>query len=167
MQGTGGRVSVPRTAAATSRTPARIAASGIFAYVLRPPGPWNDAAMKPALEFFPTAAVPWTAAGRGVSERVLARDDATGMLTRILRWAPGVDTSATGPVAHAHVEEVLILTGSMVDLTLGRTFRAGDFACRPPGMVHGPWRTDDGCEMLEVRYEPAAAPRRTRRRATP
>jgi len=123
--------------------------------------------MKPALEFFPAADVPWAAVATGVSERVLARDDATGMLTRILRWAPGLDTSASGPVAHAHVEEILILTGSMVDLSLGRTFRAGDFACRPPGMVHGPWRTDDGCEMLEVRYEPAAAPTRRRRPATP
>ena len=121
--------------------------------------------MKPALEFFPASDVPWTAVGTGVSERVLALDEATGMLTRILRWAPGLDTSASGPVAHAHVEEVLILEGSMVDLTLGRTFRAGDYACRPPGMAHGPWRTEDGCAMLEVRYEPA--PTRTRGPATP
>jgi hypothetical protein len=39
----------------------------------------------------------------------------------------------------------------MYDLTLERTFGAGEYACRPPGMVHGPW-TSDGCEMLEVRY---------------
>ena len=49
---------------------------------------------------------------------------------------------------------MLILAGSMHDLALDRTFAAGDYACRPPGMVHGPWRTDDGCEMLEVRYRP-------------
>ena len=110
--------------------------------------------MKPALEFFPAAEVPWAEVAEGVSERVLARDAATGMLTRILRWAPGVDTSADGPVTHEHVEEVLILAGSMHDLALDRTFAAGDYACRPPGMVHGPWRTDDGCEMLEVRYRP-------------
>ena len=110
--------------------------------------------MKPALEFTPVAGVAWAEVGPGVSERVLARDPATGMLTRILRWAPGLDTSASGPVAHEHVEEVLILEGSMVDLSLGRTFAAGDYACRPPGMVHGPWRTDAGCEMLEVRYRP-------------
>jgi hypothetical protein len=110
--------------------------------------------MKPALEFSPAADVPWVAIADGVSERVLARDPATGMLTRILRWAPGVDTSGEGPVAHEHVEEVLILAGSMRDLSLDRTFAAGDYACRPPGMVHGPWRTDDGCEMLEVRYRP-------------
>ena len=110
--------------------------------------------MKPALEFFPAADVPWAEVADGVSERVLARDEATGMLTRILRWAPGVDTSADGPVTHEHVEEVLVLAGSMRDLALGRTFAAGDYACRPPGMVHGPWRTDDGCEMLEVRYRP-------------
>ena len=72
--------------------------------------------MKPALEFFPAADVPWAEVADGVSERVLARDEATGMLTRILRWAPGVDTSADGPVTHEHVEEVLILAGSMQDL---------------------------------------------------
>jgi len=109
---------------------------------------------KPALEFFDTAAEPWAPVpGQpGVSERVLARDRATGMLTRLVRWEPGLDTSASGPVAHEHVEEVLILSGSMRDLTLGETFRAGFYACRPPGMVHGPWVTDEGCEMLEVRY---------------
>ena len=109
---------------------------------------------KPALEFFDAGALPWTPVDGqpGVSERVLARDPATGMLTRMLRWDPGLDTSAAGPVRHDYVEEVLILSGSMHDLTLGATFGAGWYACRPPGMVHGPWRTDDGCEMLEVRY---------------
>jgi hypothetical protein len=52
------------------------------------------------------------------------------------------------------VEEVLILAGSMRDLTLDERFSAGDYACRPPGMVHGPWATEEGCEMFEVRYRP-------------
>jgi hypothetical protein len=26
------------------------------------------------------------------------------------------------------------------------------YACRPPGMKHGPYRTDEGCVTLEVRY---------------
>ena len=87
-------------------------------------------------------------------ERILARDEATGMLTRLLRWEPGVDTSRIGQVTHEYVEEVLILAGSMRDLTLDERFSAGDYACRPPGMVHGPWATEEGCEMLEVRYRP-------------
>jgi hypothetical protein len=109
---------------------------------------------KPALEFFSVASLPWRpdAGQPGVFERILARDAASGMLTRMLRWDPGVDTSAVGPVAHDYVEEVLIVAGSMRDLTLGETFSAGWYACRPPGMVHGPWATDEGCEMLEIRY---------------
>jgi hypothetical protein len=107
---------------------------------------------KPALEFFPVASVPWTVVSPGVSERVLARDPGDGTLTRILRWEPGLDTSALGPALHDYAEEVLILSGSMRDLTLDATFRAGDYACRPPGMAHGPWVTEDGCEMLEVRH---------------
>ena len=114
----------------------------------------SDGMPKPAREFFDAASIPWSpVAGQpGVSERVLARDDATGTVTRMLRWEPGLDTSAGGPVAHDHVEEVLLLTGSIRDLTLGETFRAGFYACRPPGMVHGPWVTIDGCEMLEITY---------------
>jgi hypothetical protein len=109
---------------------------------------------KPALEFFPVESVAWAAVPGlpGVSERVLARDVERGSLTRVLRWDPGVDTSPLGPAVHDYVEEVLILTGSMHDLTLGATFSAGDYACRPPGMVHGPWVSEKGCEMLEVRY---------------
>jgi hypothetical protein len=111
---------------------------------------------KPALEFFATASVPWSleVGQPGVFERVLARDETSGMLTRLLRWEPGVDTSDAGHVVHEYVEEVLILAGSMRDLTLDETFSAGDYACRPPGMVHGPWATEEGCEMLEVRYRP-------------
>ena len=107
---------------------------------------------KPALEFFALRSVEWAPVSTGVSERMLARDDDGVGLTRILRWDAGLDTSALGPVAHDYVEEVLILSGSMRDLTLDATFRAGDYACRPPGMAHGPWVTEDGCEMLEVRH---------------
>jgi hypothetical protein len=47
---------------------------------------------------------------------------------------------------------VLILSGSMHDLSLDVTFAAGDYACRPPGVVHGPWVSRAGCEMFELRY---------------
>ncbi len=109
---------------------------------------------KPALEFFPVGSVEWAALSPGVWERVLARDDDGVGLTRILRWNPGLDTSPLGPVAHDYVEEVLILSGSMHDLSLGKTFTAGDYACRPLGVLHGPWVSRAGCEMFEVRYAP-------------
>ena len=111
---------------------------------------------KPELEFFDSDALPWSSVegSAGVSERVLSADPGTGLLTRLLRWDPGVDTSGAGPAVHDYVEEVLVLSGSLRDLRLDQTFGPGYYACRPPGMVHGPWETIEGCVMLETRYAP-------------
>ncbi|HEY2657357.1 MAG TPA: cupin domain-containing protein [Solirubrobacteraceae bacterium] len=109
---------------------------------------------KTEIEFYDTEDVPWSPVTSlpGVSERILARDPSRGLLTRMVRWEPGLDTSVAGPVVHDYFEEVLILSGSMHDLRLEQTFSAGSYACRPPGMVHGPWTTTDGCIMLEIQY---------------
>jgi ChrR Cupin-like domain len=110
---------------------------------------------KPTLEFFAVDGVPWRAVEGipGAWERVLAVDDeAPGILTRVLHWEAGLSTVAAGPVVHEHWEEVLVLEGSMHDLTLDETFATGAFACRPPGMPHGPWVTERGCTMLEIRH---------------
>ncbi|MBV8218319.1 MAG: cupin domain-containing protein [Solirubrobacterales bacterium] len=110
---------------------------------------------KPELEFFDTEMLPWRAVDgeAGVSERVLGQDAGTGLLTRLVRWDPGVSTSAAGPVTHEYFEEVLVLSGSLHDLRLNETFGAGCYASRPPGMIHGPWESPEGCIMLETRYE--------------
>ncbi|GAA4842487.1 cupin domain-containing protein [Saccharopolyspora rosea] len=110
--------------------------------------------MKVEYEFFVADTGDWTPTEQaGVAERVLSRDSGDPqMLTRLARWAPGVDTSAAGVIVHDYVEEVYLLKGELHDLTLGRTFREGEFAMRRPGMRHGPYRTDTGCVMLETRY---------------
>jgi hypothetical protein len=110
---------------------------------------------KREFEFFDTETLPWRAVAEepGVSQRVLAEDAATGMLTRLVRWDPGVSTLSAGPVTHEYFEEVMLLSGSLHDLRLNRTFVAGCYACRPPGMLHGPWESAEGCIMLETRYE--------------
>ncbi|MET9229481.1 cupin domain-containing protein [Lentzea sp. NPDC003310] len=105
--------------------------------------------MREEHEFFPTGDLVWRQADEGVTERVLSRDPDTTTLTRIARWAPGLETS--GVLRHDYHEEVYLLEGELTDLTLGRTFTAGDFASRRPGMPHGPYRTDTGCVMLEIR----------------
>ncbi len=110
---------------------------------------------KPEHEFFPVTNVEWTkvpGADVGMMERVLAADRGANVATRILRFPPGCDTSPNGVQVHDFWEEVYILEGSFTDLELGETFSAGDYACRPPGMRHGPWRSDDGCVTFEVRY---------------
>jgi len=87
----------------------------------------------------------------GVRAQVLAEDPDTGDSTRLLRFDPGVDTSDQGVRTHDYWEEVYILEGDLTDLRLNQTFAAGMYACRPPSMPHGPWRTDCGALMLEIR----------------
>ncbi|USX52130.1 cupin domain-containing protein [Lentzea sp. HUAS12] len=108
--------------------------------------------MREEREFFPVATVDWRPAGPGVTERVLSRDPDTSTLTRIARWEPGHVTHDV--IRHDYHEEVYLLEGDLTDLTLGSTFRAGDFTSRRPGMPHGPYRTDLGCTMLEIRTAP-------------
>jgi hypothetical protein len=110
---------------------------------------------KPEREFFDVSAVPWTAVeGRvaGLYERRLAVDHEAGVATRMLRFEPGVDTTPNGVQVHEFWEEVYILEGGIHDLTLDQTFSQGMYACRPPGMRHGPWRSPRGCVTFEVRY---------------
>ena len=109
--------------------------------------------VKQEREFFDTAALEWTpAAGSGgVLQRVLSQGDGA-ILTRLAKWEPGLDTTPAGVIRHEYTEEVYLLEGDLTDLTLGRTFHAGEYACRPIGMPHGPYRTEAGCTMLEIRY---------------
>lgn len=110
---------------------------------------------KPEHEFYPTTAVEFTPCAGDVpelTERILAHDPETGVATRILRFEPGTDTTPNGVQVHDFWEEVYILEGSIRDLRLGETFVAGQYACRPPGMEHGPWVSEQGCLTFEVRY---------------
>jgi len=106
--------------------------------------------VKEEKEFFATTGLAWTDAGGGITQKVLS-EDADGTLTRLARWAPGT-TSGAEVIRHEYVEEVYLLEGELTDLTLDQTFGPGDYACRPPGMPHGPYRTGTGCTMLEIRY---------------
>ena len=112
--------------------------------------------MKSEREFFPVNDVAWTAAlggaVPGLYERILALDPDTGVATRVLRFDPGTDTSVAGVQVHDFWEEVYVLEGSLHDLTLNQTFAQGTYACRPPGMPHGPWIAPSGCTTFEVRY---------------
>jgi hypothetical protein len=110
-------------------------------------------AVKQEKEFFDAQDSDWTPApeAEGVAEKVLSRGDGA-LLTRLARWDPGLDTTPAGVIRHEYVEEVYLLDGDLTDLSLGRTFHAGEYACRPIGMPHGPYRTVAGCTMLEIRY---------------
>jgi hypothetical protein len=106
--------------------------------------------MKPAMEFFPADRIPWAPAGDGRRERILSHDPMSGVASRMLEFEKGTLTDET--LTHEFWEEVWILRGSITDLRLGQTFTEGMYACRPPGMPHGPWESRDGCMTFEVRY---------------
>ena len=109
---------------------------------------------KPEFEFFDPSGFPHDSIGgiEGLTEQILSRDDVTGDYTRMLHFQPGTDTSAMGPQRHDFWEEVWIIEGSIHDIPLNQTFTSGMYACRPPGMPHGPWISPNGCKTFELRH---------------
>jgi hypothetical protein len=95
----------------------------------------------------------------GITQKILAgaldEKACVGHRTRLLRFEPGVYTTA--PFVHDYWEEVYLLRGDLIvgsdHLGAGGTpFGANTYACRPPGVHHGPFKSDKGCVLLEVHY---------------
>jgi len=111
---------------------------------------------KKEMEFFKVDGIPWTKCEGpvdGLTERILSRDALSGVATRMLKFNPGCDTTPNGVQKHDFWEEVYILDGEFYDISLGKRFSSGMYACRPPGMPHGPWQSKNGCMTFEVRYK--------------
>jgi len=107
---------------------------------------------KPELELFDTEMIPWRPVEgepEGVYEKILSRDEETGSYTRLLKFAPGL--KLTEVLAHDFWEEVYIISGVLIDTRKKLTFGPGFYACRPPGMLHGPYEIPIGCTTLETR----------------
>ena len=95
----------------------------------------------------------------GIEQKILAgaldEGAKSGNRTRLLRFAPGVFT--TKPFVHDYWEEVYLVSG---DLTVGNdqngkggeSFSPNTYACRPPGAYHGPFKSEQGCVLLEIHY---------------
>jgi hypothetical protein len=95
----------------------------------------------------------------GIAQKIISGglDEANkrGTRTRLLRFAPGVYTTA--PFVHDYWEEVFLVQG---DLTVGNDengnggtpFPPMTYACRPPGAYHGPFKSEKGCILLEMHY---------------
>jgi hypothetical protein len=85
-------------------------------------------------------------------ELTLSIDAESGEYTRLTRFLPGADTARFGGKVHAYPEEVFIVSGRLYDQAFDRWLEAGDYASRPPGERHGPFRTDTGCVVLELSF---------------
>lgn len=78
--------------------------------------------------------------------------DEKGDYTRLTRFKAGADTSSFGAVAHLYPEEVMIISGRMYDASVKKWLKAGDYASRPPHELHGPFKTDVDCIVLEISF---------------
>ena len=95
----------------------------------------------------------------GIKQKVLTSDldetNKTGSRSRLLRFDPGA--FSTEPFVHDHWEEVYLVQGT---LTVGNDaqgdggepFAAPTYACRPPGVYHGPFKSEGGCMLFELHY---------------
>ncbi|MCC8988431.1 MAG: cupin domain-containing protein [Candidatus Contendobacter sp.] len=87
-----------------------------------------------------------------VEELTLSMDSLTGEYTRLTRFLPGADTAPFGGKTHPYPEEVFIVSGRLYDQAFDLWLEAGHYASRPPGELHGPFKTDRGCVVLEVSF---------------
>lgn len=103
----------------------------------------------------------------GVTQKILTghldEDAGTGGRTRLLRFAAGAFT--TEPFVHDYWEEVYQVSGDLwvgsdAQGRGGERFAPNTYACRPPGAVHGPFRSEGGCVLLEHHYYDEAPPGR-------
>ena len=95
----------------------------------------------------------------GIQQKIIAgaldEKNKRGNRTRLLRFAPGDYTTA--PFVHDYWEEVFLVSG---DLIVGNDaqgkgdekFEGYTYAVRPPGVYHGPFKSDTGCLLLETHY---------------
>jgi hypothetical protein len=89
----------------------------------------------------------------GVAEELtLSIDDRSGEYTRLTRFHPGADTTRFGGKCHNYPEEIFIVSGRLYDCAFEMWLEAGHYASRPPGEIHGPFKTEAGCVVLEVSF---------------
>jgi len=87
-----------------------------------------------------------------IEQLVLARDEESGDFTRLTKFKAGADTTSFGKQAHDFPEEIYIIAGRLYDAAFDRWLVAGDYASRPPGEEHGPFRCEEDCLVLDVSY---------------
>lgn len=109
---------------------------------------------KPELEFFDTEIIPWKPieGSPGQYEKILSSDPKTGSHTRLLLSEPDLERCISNEegsprrvISHEDMwEEVFVISGTGFGVSpnktyKNKTYKAGYYACRPPGMKHGPF----------------------------
>jgi hypothetical protein len=93
------------------------------------------------------------------TQKILASDideaNKRGSRTRLLKLEPGA--FSTAPFVHDHWEEVFLVQGDLIfgnddKGQGGQSSSAFTYACRPPGVYHGPFASKNGCLLYEIHY---------------
>ncbi len=108
---------------------------------------WNPLGSESHLRWSPVKGL------EGMAEELtLSIDNESGEYTKLTRFLPGADTTPFGGKTHLYPEEVFIVSGRLYDEAFGMWLETGHYASRPPGELHGPFRTDVGCVVLEISF---------------
>ena len=102
---------------------------------------------------------PAPGAAPGIEQKLLSGDldetNKVGARTRLIRFQPGA--VAPEPFVHDYWEEVYLIRGQLTvgcdaEGQGGTVFDPQSYACRPPGTLHGPFTSKDGCLFFEIQY---------------
>jgi quercetin dioxygenase-like cupin family protein len=95
------------------------------------------------------AEMPWRAKSlKGVHEKMLWRDEATGASIALIRFDKGA--SIPTPHSHASNQFMYCLSGHYEYTSTGVTLKAGSFYCNPKGNVHGPTLAHEDTVVVEI-----------------
>ncbi|OCQ95617.1 hypothetical protein BCD67_10360 [Oscillatoriales cyanobacterium USR001] len=108
---------------------------------------WNPLSLENQEQWQPIAGLEQIA-----EEITLSIDEETGEYTRLTRFFPGADTTPFGGKNHPYPEEILVISGRLYDQAFDIWLESGHYASRPPGEIHGPFKTDIGCVVLEISF---------------
>ena len=96
--------------------------------------------------------IPVTGLESIAEELTLSIDENSGEYTRLTRFLPGADTKEFGGKSHGYPEEIFIVSGRLYDAAFDQWLESGHYASRPPGELHGPFKTEEGCIVLEISF---------------
>lgn len=102
-----------------------------------------------AMRYVDVAAAPWKPTlWPGIETKVLMEDKATGLLTSLVRMAPG---AVLPRHEHVELEQSFVLEGSLADAEGEVT--AGNYVWRPAGSTHAA-HAPNGCLVLSFFLKP-------------
>ena len=76
----------------------------------------------------------------------------SGDYTRLTRFKPGADTASFGAQRHDDSDEIFVVKVRLYDAAFNKWLETGEYASRPPGKVHGPFKAGKECIVLAVSY---------------